>query len=30
MTWIAAIAGLAGAVIGAVLTVALTYWLLPK
>lgn len=30
MTWIAAIAGFAGAVIGAVLTVALTYWLLPK
>ena len=30
MTWIAAISGLAGAVIGAVLTVALTYWLLPK
>lgn len=30
MTWIAAIAGLAGAVIGAVLTVALTCWLLPK
>lgn len=29
MTWIAAIAGLVGAVIGAVLTVALTYWLLP-
>ena len=30
MTWITALAGLAGAVFGAVLTVALTYWLLPK
>lgn len=30
MTWITALAGLAGAVIGSVLTVALTYWLLPK
>ncbi len=30
MTLIAAAAGLVGAIIGAVLTVALTYWLLPK
>lgn len=30
MTWIAALSGVLGAIVGSLLTVALEYWLLPK